>query len=52
MNVHSAQVYMQIVTTSGQYFILQLLYRQTDQICKEDLASFGQNDDQFWILFR
>lgn len=27
-----------------------LLCRQTDQICKEDLASLGLNDDHFWIL--
>lgn len=53
MIVHSAQVYMQIITTTGQCFILKLqLYRQTDQICKEDLDSLDQNDDHFWILFR
>lgn len=52
MIVHSAQVYMQIITTAGQWFILQLLHRQTDQISKEDLTSLGQNDDHFWILFR
>lgn len=51
MIVHSAQVSMQIVTTTGQCFILLLLYRQTDQICKEDLTSLVKMMTTFGFYF-